>query len=136
MLMLEFFLPLDDIFINKSDTFYSVQSMKNAWDVFQAILASPPRNTIFLTQIERIVADTENGIALPYVGWLGEEIQRVTNERLRPGFIKNLEGDVDFYMFSQECMDKTSEDCRSLDRYGKCCFVYDGEKKIFKIALC
>jgi hypothetical protein len=45
--------------------------------------------------------------------------------------VKDTNGS-DFYLFAESCSHETSEDCPILDRWGLCCWVVDGDSRVFK----
>lgn len=122
---------LDNIFINKT-YFYSVIGHDNI-QIFQGILASPPRNKLFLELICFIVNTNNNYISNYYMIFVTDLYNRLlkdcNNIPLHNGL--NVGNSYNYYLFNEKCATKTSNKCTKLDRYGLCCSVYNKSEKIF-----
>ena len=123
--------PLDDIFTNKT-YFYSCLSI-NKNDLYQGILASPPRNILFLSLINFIIKTNQNKIDKYYSIFVKDIYLKIlsdlTNKKVQLGL--NIGKLNNYYIFEEKCISNTSELCMRPDRYKLCCSIYDNKNKIF-----
>lgn len=127
----ELWKPLDGGMFNRTNTIFTAKSGQFD-DVFQAILAVPPRVSFMKRLVEEIVASDLNGRGLPFTVWFKERLLRSTQQQsLRVGEVM-VSNTTDFYLLRESCSKNTTDDCPSLDRYGLCCWVMDGDKVLFK----
>lgn len=122
---------LDDIFINKT-YFYSVIGHDNI-QIFQGIIASPPRNKLFLELVCFIINTSYFSTLTNYHIFVKDLYNRLlrdcNNTPLHSGL--NIGNLYKYYLFDERCSTETSNTCTKLDRYGFCCSVYDKNDKIF-----
>ena len=138
--------PLDEIFINKT-YFYSCISAVE-W-VYQGVLATPPRNILFLSLIDKIVNSSNISLYLNYLLYCKDMYNKIKkdirnnslNNKLNSGINNGLNNKLnnginngliqDYYLFEEKCNNTTDNNCSKLDRYGFCCSIYDNNEKIF-----
>lgn len=122
--------PLDDIFINKKYFYTVISSVR--W-FYQGILASPPRNILFLSLIDKIVNSWYISTRLNYLIFCQDLYNKIKkdniNNKVSPGLNKGKT--QDYYLFEEKCSTKVTNECNKLDRYGYCCSIYDNNNKIF-----
>lgn len=130
----ELIMPLEEIF--NSNYTYTVLCVSDKC-IYQGIIATKRNNPIFLKLIKKIV-DTSRNIYLDYHVYVRDfyhQIQQDTQNyrKLIPGINKiKIPNQNDFYLFSEKCTQNMSDCYDGLDRYKKCCYVYDFNKKIIK----
>ena len=118
--------PMESIF-DRSNTIYTAKSGVFD-DVFQAILASPPRIEFLNDLVEEIVASDLNGHGLPFTVWFKDRLLKSTGiDSLKVGRVLKSVNGPDFYLFEESCSKERSEICPALDKYGLCCWVMDVE---------
>lgn len=124
---------IDLIFNKKNVDFYTVLSMHKP-TIYQGIIASKPKNPIFLSLIDYIVhypkpvkkyfaftIDFYNKLKLFY-----------KNEIFYNGLYESQCKKFNLYLFEEKCT-RNVEDCEDgLDKYKRCCYVYDNNEKIIK----
>ena len=120
---------IDNIFNKRNVHFYTVISggkFKNT--IYQGIIATVPSNPFFLNLINFMI-----NIKKPvkyYQTFTKDFYKRLEKEYkigLKSGFFR---GKYNLYLFNEKCT-KNSSDCKDgLDRYGRCCFIYDNKKII------
>lgn len=123
---------LDSIFTNKS-YFYTCISYDDH-TIHNAIIASKPRNKIFLKLIWYIV-----NIPIYYINYYYLSICRDLYIQIQDDLVKksklneglNLGKSQNYYLFQEKIKNKIDSECTKLDRYGLCANIYDKEKKIF-----
>lgn len=119
---------LSDIF-KDPNTLYTVLSYKSE-QIYQGIISSPPKNPFFLSLIDYVVR-TQN--PWDYLGFCKDfyfQIKADSKQKVLPGENK---GSQPYYLFSEKCTSATENMCHDgLDRYGFCCYVWDGDKPIIK----
>ena len=120
--------PLSKTF-HKDNTLYSVLSIKKN-TIYQGIIASPPKNPIFVDLISYI-SNNAHIINYRYLSctrdFYNKIVEYTNTDNLRDGFHKNKLGDIDFHLFKEVCGDE-SKCPDGLDRYNLCCNVYDNRK--------
>ena len=125
---------LDLVFNKPNVNFYTVLSMHKP-TIYQGIIATKPRNPIFLPLIEHIV-----NVPKPvkrYFEFTSDFNRKLRkfyiNDQLFNQFYKDKYNKFNLYLFEEKCT-KDAKDCEDgLDKYKKCCFVYDNNEKIIKI---
>lgn len=144
--------PLDDIFVNKT-YFYTAASKfvnKNNLEsyIYQGILASPPKNKIFLNLINFItylpLYIMNSPFKIFYLLLIEHFYQEILQDiQINNKNIKKLNFGINigkmntYYLFEESCSDKNIDKynnnnaCSKLDRYGFCCNIYDQNNKIF-----
>lgn len=121
---------MDKIFKNKK-YFYSTIGHDNI-QIFQGILASHPRNKLFLKLINSIIHSDDDILCNDFHIFIRELYKKLTddcNKPLIPGL--NIGKLNNYYLFNERCSNTISTECSKLDRYKLCCSVYDIDKKIF-----
>ena len=58
------------------------------------------------------------------------QILKNINSDIKPGLNT---GKQNFYLFKEQCTSEFNDCHDGLDRYGRCCFIYDNEEKIFQV---
>ena len=120
--------PLKDIF--KDNYVYSALSILKE-TVYQGIIASPPKNKFFLDLIDYIVNTKEITSYQVFTNNFYTQIQKNINSgSINPGLSN---GKQNFYLFKEKCSIDPNECPDGLDRYGRCCFIYDNDEKIFQV---
>jgi hypothetical protein len=120
--------PLKDIF--KHNYIYSALSiLENT--VYQGIIATPPKNKFFLDSIDFIV---NTKIITKYqmftTNFYTQILSYINSDIISFGLNT---GKQNFYLFEEKC-GTNPEDCSDgLDRYGRCCYIYDNDEKIFQV---
>jgi hypothetical protein len=101
--------------------------------IYQGLIASPPRQEIFLVLISAI---TRSGHNFPYALFIREFMRYIEKDTgISYGFVKEgvHVGKKHTYNLLQEvCTSKGSECEDGLDRYGRCCNIMQKEKRLFK----
>ena len=133
--------PLNDVFKNKTYFYAAFTKFVNNDNVesyiYQGILASRPCNILFLKLIYFMTYVPTYYINYPFrknylmiVQHLYHEIKKdMIDDKIVPG-LNN--GNVNnYYLLEESCSKNTNETCTTLDRYGLCCNIYDGDEKIF-----
>ena len=125
--------PLADIFTH--NYFYCVFSI-NKHSIYQGILASPPKNPLFLQLIEDMVISNET--PLFDVFWLYPTfscyklVNNYTDTPLIEGYNKNNQYPIDIFILKEYC-DRVGDRCHDgLDRYGLCYNIYYKDNIFFK----
>lgn len=124
--------PLSTLF-NKNAQLYTVLSMHKG-TVYQGIIASVPKNPLFLELIETIVMSSKP--IKRYFQFTRDFYKKLIMyynvQTLKEGYLPDPNGKYNLYLFQEDCS-RNAEQCKDgLDRYGKCCFVYDKQHKIIK----
>ena len=125
--------PIEQTFNIPNANFYTVLSIHKP-TIYQGIIASAPKNPIFLELIDHIVnvkkpikryfeftADFYNKLRVHYHFY-----------EFKNGYYKDKNNKFNLYLFEEKCS-KNPEDCEDgLDKYKKCCFIYNQNKKVIK----
>lgn len=129
--------PIDKLF-DRGVNLYSVLSIMKE-TVYQGIIATTPNNPLFLRMIDFIVSLPSFVPKSDYLIFTRdfynavlEDIQNLDGsmKAINPGYNK---GKLNSYYFFQEGCSKNAITCNNtLDRYGKCCFIYDQGQPIIK----
>jgi hypothetical protein len=121
--------PLSSIFNKGEDVFYSVIS-SHSDHIHQGIIKSPPKNPLFLSLIDYIVK-TPNPFS--YIDYCRDlYIQLFRDIYIQEGFQVGISGRK-YYLFKEKCSTTDFYNCYDgFDRYGMCCFVWDGNIGIIK----
>ena len=120
---------LEKIFINyKKPTWYAVYS-DHIWPhMYNGIIASPPRNPIFLRLINYIVNNDDNPKYVDYCNDMLNNILKMYNTQLPKKYVENSKSKL--VLMFEKC-DSDSECKKSkqnkLDRYGHCCNIYKND---------
>ena len=127
---------LDEIFIHKTYFYTCLESLSGV--MYNGILASKPRNILFLKLIWYIINIPLYLINAPfrlyYITFCQDiylTIQKdlLNNSKLQPGL--NLGKSQNYYLFQDISSFNKSKECTKFDRYGVCNNIYDNNNKIF-----
>lgn len=121
--------PLKKVFPDNHT--YSVLSIvKNT--VFQGIIATPPGNPIFLKLIHFMVSIIEDKVKYSYLIFTKDFFNKIyyyCDKMPQPGL--NIgKKDFNYYLYIERCSDDKNMCSDGLDRYGKCCYIYDKNNNI------
>jgi len=123
--------PISYIFNKGDDVFYTVDSVVKD-TVHQGILKSPKNNPIFLSLIDYIVM-TQNPFR--YADFCRDLYIQIENDTsvIKQGLSIGKSGNK-YYFFQEKCSSTDSSMCYDgFDRYGLCCFVWDGNIPVIKL---
>lgn len=123
--------PMDEVF-NQNYTYSVLSIVKNT--IYQGIIATPPKNPIFLKLIYFMVKLVDRTNEFPYIIFtydFYQKIKKYCGEIPKSG-LNTTDQTYPYYLFTERCS-KNKEKCYDgLDRYGLCCYVYDGDEKMIK----
>jgi mannosyltransferase OCH1-like enzyme len=121
---------LDEIFIDKT-YFYSCISFVKG--IYQGVIASPPRNILFLALINKIVNTWEILIKFNYLIFCEDMFKKIKNDTLNNKLTNGLNKGrlYNYYLFEEKCTSSISDICPKLDRYKRCCSIYDNNNLLF-----
>ena len=126
---IELIKPIKDIFIDNK-CLYTVLSIVNN-TLFQGLIATPPKNKIFLDLINFIKTKKE---PFEYHTFTKDFYNKIYNDTKKP--LKeelNIGKNMNYYLFKEKCT-SNKEDCYDgLDNKGLCCFLYDKNQPIIKV---
>jgi mannosyltransferase OCH1-like enzyme len=94
--------------------------------IYQGIIAAPPRLPIFLSLIQFMI-DTGNPV--DYHAFCKDFYHTVAKEI---GSTPTSGAHGGYYLWEERCDRDTAQCYDGLDRWGLCCFVWDGERRIIK----
>ena len=122
---------IDSIFNKRNVDFYTVISgglYPNT--IYQGIIATIPNNPFFKNLIQYMI-----NIKKPvryYQIFTKDFYRNLEKEynKIKPGF---LYGKYNLYLFNEKCSYNAKDCYDGLDRYNKCCYVYDNNIKIIKV---
>lgn len=121
--------PLKDVFPNNYT--YSVLSiMKDT--IFQGIIATLPGNPIFLKLIYFMVIIVERKMKFTYLIFTKDffyKIRQYCDKQPQPGLNIGKNG-FNYYLYIEKCSNNPNHCNDGLDRYGKCCHIYDKNNNI------
>ena len=125
--------PLDKIFVGNY-TYSVISTVRNS--IFQGILASPPKNPIFLRLIYFMLNLINTGRPYHYLIFTKDFWSKIKEDCLddpKLGFNKNLNNEgYNYFLYEEKCSTKKNKCYDGLDRWGLCCFIKDKSKKIIK----
>ena len=125
---IELIKPLNQIFNN--NYVYTVLSSVGG-TICQGIIATPPKNEIFIKLIEYAKTLSKNIAYSTFTRDFYAKVSDDTGNTLVPGV--NIGKELSYYLYVEKCT-KNSMDCYDgLDKYGKCCFIYDKDVPIIKV---
>ena len=124
---------INQIFNKPNVGLYTVLSMHKG-TIYQGIIASKPNNPIFLKLIDYIV-----NIKKPikkYFEFTEDFYRKIISDYKIKNVIGGYYGDpynkFNLYLFQEKCT-RNAQDCKDgLDKYRRCCYVYDNDNKIIK----
>lgn len=123
--------PLKEIFPNNYT--YSVLSI-NQNTIYQGIIATPPGNPLFLKLIYFMVKLVEKRTKFPYIIFTIDFFHKIydyCDKKPEAGLNIGKKG-FNYYLYVEKCSKNKNKCYDGLDRYGLCCFVYDGKTKMIK----
>ena len=123
--------PVSEVF--PENYTYSVLSIINN-SIYQGIIATPPRNPLFLKLIYFMVKLVEKRNKFPYIIFTIDFFHKVYDycgKTPEPGLNYGQNG-FHYYLFLEKCSKNPAKCYDGLDRYGLCCYVYDGYKRMIK----
>tara|TARA_A100001015_G_C15029482_1_gene732369 strand:- start:2645 stop:3418 length:774 start_codon:yes stop_codon:yes gene_type:complete len=125
---------INDIFNKPNVNFYTVLSMHKP-TIYQGIIATTPKNPIFLSLIEHIV-NVEKPIKRYFeftIDFYRKLKKFYDNIEFHNNMYKDKYNKYNLYLFEEKCT-RNPEDCEDgLDKYKRCCYIYDKNEKIIKI---
>lgn len=130
--------PLDEIF-NKPgvDTYFVHEYDNNTHlpQIYNGVIATYPRNPFFLQLIHNYVRLNPVVPEMYYMVFLRQMYNllqvELSNRSISPG--RHHSANMELYLFSQKCTQNPHECPGGLDRYGLCCYLYEGPEKIIKV---
>ena len=122
---------IDDIFNKRDVQLYTVISSTN-YTIHQGIIATVPKNPIFLKLINYIVnIDKPIRRYFEFTIDFYNQLKKMYNvDKLENGYLRG--NGYNTYLFNEKCTGDKNDCKDGLDRYNLCCYIYDGEKIIFK----
>lgn len=115
-------------------TFTALSSHKPTAMIYQGVLASRPRNPIFLSLIRNILSN-KNPKYNDFIRYFYNLLFSRIKKKPSPGVNRISENDF-VYLFQEGCTSEKKEISRKChdghDRYGLCCFVYDNNQPVIK----
>lgn len=129
--------PLDEIFNKPAvDTYfiheYDLTSKEP--QIYNGVIATYPRNPFFLQLIHNYLRTPPALVRARYTIFLRQMynlLQVELSDPIGPG--RYTSTFMELYLFSQKCTQKPQDCADGLDRYGQCCYLYDGHEKIIKV---
>ena len=126
---IELIKPLSEIFIRK-ECIYSVLSiLRNT--IFQGLIATPPKNKIFLELIEYAKTLPKNIHYHTFTRDFCNKIKDDTGKNLTPGI--NTGKNMNYYLLKEKCTSNSKDCYDGLDNKGLCCFIYDKDIPVIKV---
>ena len=115
-------------------TAIACENVNNVESIYQGVIATPPKQKIFLRLIDFILKTDVKDIVKNYHIFTTDFFNNIkedtilnsVNEKLNEGKENN------YYLFSERCTFNESDCYDGLDKVGICSYIYDGEKKIIK----
>ncbi len=125
---------INSIFNKHNVNFYTVLSMHKP-TIYQGIIATKPRNPIFLNLINHMIT-VEKPIK-KYFEFTSDFYNKLRifykNFEFKNGFYRDPYNKFNLYLFEEKCT-RNSNDCEDgLDKYKRCCYIYDKNEKIIKV---
>ena len=115
---------------------YTVLSFAQKKSIYQGLIASPPKNNLFLKLIEFIVNVTHLNKPFDYHVFTSDfynQIEKYCKAIPKKQLNINKIDNNNFYLFDESCS-KDENKCKDgLDRWGWCCYILDNGKKVFKV---
>jgi len=128
----ELVIPVRDIFNKGNDVFYTVNSKVNE-TIYQGIIKSPRNHKLFLSLIDYIISSNNPFNYLDFCRDFYIQL-KISNKDgvIRNGINIGINNDK-YYFFKEKCSSSDNSLCYDgFDRYGFCCFVWDGNKPVIK----
>jgi hypothetical protein len=101
--------------------------------IYQGVIATPPRRGLFLGLIHSILQSSH---ILPNLDYLVNvkdfytQVKLDVGTKLKPGL--NVGKRDTYYLFVENCSTNSNDCYDGLDKYGICCFIWDGRQKVIK----
>ena len=124
---------INTVFNKKNVDFYTVTSMFRG-TIYQGVLASKPKNPLFLSLIEHMInVQKPVKIYFEFTRDLYRKLKlyyKINN--IENGYYKDPNNKYNIYLFHEKCS-RNPMDCEDgLDKYNKCCYIYDNNEKVIK----
>ena len=123
--------PID--FILRGNFTFTVIS-KSKSSIYQGVLVSKPRNPLFKQLINNILSN-KNPQYSDFIIFFYNLLTYKIRKKPQPGVNKINQNDF-IYLFQEFCTSESKEIASKCydgkDRYGRCCFIYDGSEPIIK----
>lgn len=130
--------PLYGLIANKNEII-TVLSEHSRNSIYQGILCSPPKISIFNTLLQEMIRISKNKICHDYLYFTYHFYDTLSNflnkKDLQIGENKNenKSNNTSCYLYREYCTNNPTDCHDGLDKYGLCCFVLDSEnEKTFK----
>jgi hypothetical protein len=126
---------LNKVFNQKNIQLYTVLSGgKYKKTIYQGIIASIPNNPFFLKLINFMVSVKKpvkfyQIFTTDFYKNLELEYLEKKSDKLKNGLFK---GKQNLYLFYEKCSTKACDCYDGLDRYNRCCYIYNNNEKIIK----
>jgi hypothetical protein len=88
-----------------------------------------PNHPIFKSLIEHIIKTPQSYIDKYYLIFT-KEMYNELKEYTKQNVLKSGQNNKNIYLLSENCKNQICNDGK--DRYGLCCYVYDGNRKVIK----
>ena len=123
---------IDTIFNKKNVQFYTVLSgsLNYPNTIYQGVIATIPNNHFFIDLIKYMV-NIEKPVRYyqTFTKDFYKRLEKEYKQKLKPGFFK---GRLNLYLFYEKTSYNPKDCYDGLDRYRRCCFIYD-KNKIIKV---
>lgn len=107
--------------------------------IFQAFLAAPPQNPIIFRLLRHAISQAKQTRGMSYEVFLRQIFEEISIDvgHLGPfngGFYKSINYHTDYILFKEICVDTDKQRCpeKMSKKWKSCCYVYHGEKRIFR----
>lgn len=125
---IELIKPLDEIF-KENYTYTALSIVRNS--VCQGIIATPPKNKLFLNLIN-FFKEIQGNIAYhTFTKDFYSKVKDDINSELKEGL--NVGKNMNYYLFREKCTHNKSDCYDGLDNKGLCCYIYDNNEPIIKV---
>ena len=123
---------IDDTFNKRNVNLYTVLSMFKG-TIYQGIIASVPNNPIFKELIDYIV-QIQKPVHIYFAFTIDfyNNLKKNSLNKIKKGYNQYKDGS-NYYLFYEKCSTNKNDCLDGLDRYKRCCFVYDKEIRKIKI---
>jgi hypothetical protein len=124
---------LTSIFDKKNVQLYTVLSMHNG-TIYQGIIGTVPKNPFFIKLIEHITNTPNPKKYFEFTKEFYDQLKiYYMTHNLKNGPIYDVKNNkYHLYLFQEKCSRNPDECNDGIDRYKRCCFIYDNNKKIIK----
>jgi predicted house-cleaning noncanonical NTP pyrophosphatase (MazG superfamily) len=128
----ELLAPLNDII--KDNYVNTVLSITNR-TIYQGFVAINSKNKLMSDLINHVIQTISSGKKYTYHVFTREfynNLLRDTEKELING-INYGKNNNNYYLLQEKCSDISSKECYDgFDRYGRCCNIYEADKKVIK----